>query len=112
ILFWHPDNNFDDNRTVHLSCLNFRLRKEWSTSVRLTDLERPDPIAATIDTFGNACLVSGEYKARNFSNNFPYTALLISTIKQKGKQIHQAIIREQDNFYTECKVKQDVRSGN
>lgn len=112
ILLWYPDHHFDDTKIVHLSCLDFRLRKEWIRSVRLTELERPDPIAATIDTFGNACLVSGEYKARNFSNNFPYTALMISSIRQNGTHTHQSIIREQENFYTECRVKQDARTGN
>lgn len=95
-----------------MTCLNFMLRKEWSTNIRLADLEHPDVIAATIDTFGNACLVSGEYKARNFSNNFPYTGLMISSIRQKGTRTHQTIIREQENFYTECKVKLDARNGN
>jgi hypothetical protein len=112
ILFWYSDHNFDNNKMVHLTCLDFKLRKQWSTIIRLTELEHPDPITATIDTFGNACLVSGEYKARNFSNNFPYTALMITSIKQKGTHTHQSIIREQENFYTECQVKQDVRNGN
>ena len=112
ILLWYPDHNFDNNKTVHMTCLNFMLRKEWSTNIRLADLEHPDVIAATIDTFGNACLVSGEYKARNFSNNFPYTGLMISSIRQKGTRTHQTIIREQENFYTECKVKLDARNGN
>ncbi len=80
--------------------------------MKITGFEHADVITATVDTFANACVISGDLKARNFNNNFPYTALMISSIKQKGTHMHHRMIYQQESFYTECEAKQDVHSGN
>ncbi|HYV94556.1 MAG TPA: hypothetical protein VE978_22475 [Chitinophagales bacterium] len=112
VLFSYNDHDFDDNRLVHLTCMNNLLRKTWTSKMRISGFEHPDVITTVIDTFGNASVIIGEYKARNFSNNFPYTALMISSIKQKGTRIHQTTIHDREIFYTQCEARPDARTGN
>ncbi|MEO5675324.1 MAG: hypothetical protein ABIQ74_11825 [Chitinophagales bacterium] len=112
ILFWFTDHNFNDNQLLHVSCINLTLNKLWSTSLRITGLAHPEVLTALPDSMGNACIISGDFKAKNFNNNFPYASLMISSIKEKGLKVHQQNITQQETLYTSCEARPDFKNGN
>ncbi len=111
ILIWFADVNFDNNGLVHLTCINYEMKKLWDAKVKLSSIEHPDPFWAAVDSAGNATLVSGDYKIKNFNNDFHYTSLLLSTFKNNGTVIHHSVLLNKNFLLTAASVKQDLLSG-
>ena len=112
ILCYYVDPNFRNTHIVHLLCFNKNIRKLWEVNLKVEDFQDPEVISAVMDSAGNVTVVTGNRIERSFSNDFPFTALGIYTVRDRGLQIRKNMIKEPNTFFSACEARPDLQNGN
>jgi len=112
VLYWFNDPNFESSHVLHTTCMSGKLKVEWRCPVKISGFDHPDVITGVVDTSGDAVIICGNYKERSFSNDFPYTEMMVISIRDHGKEVHSQIIRDGDVLFSDCLAKPDAFTGN
>jgi hypothetical protein len=111
VFYWFPDPNFENNELIHLRMLNGLLQRQWELTYRVKGFENPEVLSGVVDSANNVLLVVGEYKDRSVRNDFPFTALMMVSLREKGNKIRSHVLRTNDLFYSAPLTKLDAFTG-